>query len=262
MCLAAEMVPAAFSISIAQWPGPIKLPYSPEFIADLDRTMSQARLSRYLTAAAGDIDSALALYEKNVLLSEALFGFLHGLEVTVRNSMHFVFSGDLRTADWYQDGLALPWLPPTRRRLSMTRSMRGMIEDARAKAGPTAPVGKVIAELTFGFWPAMIGNRFDDIWRKSLYKAFPHTRERRQIVHWRLDTIRFLRNRIAHHEPILSSTNEIYTGHLAQPKISLPAILQCVEWVSPPTADWLRTTTRYEQALTILAEVVGSGLTL
>lgn len=65
-------------------------PYSPEFLADIGRTISQARLSRYMLAAGGDVQADLALYEKNIAVSEALSGFLHGLEVSVRNSMHYV----------------------------------------------------------------------------------------------------------------------------------------------------------------------------
>jgi hypothetical protein len=234
-------------------------PYSPAFLADLDRTMTRARLSRYLKATGGNVDEALQLYEKNVLLSEALFGFLHGLEVSVRNSLHVVFSKDLGIEDWYHNGQLLPWPLPTAQSLKLTSAMQNMISDARFKAGGAATVGKVIAELPFGFWTLLIGNRFDDIWRQSLYKAFPHARTRRQIIHWRLDGIRFLRNRIAHHEPILSSRNLVYTGHLNQPTITLPELLECVSWVSPATADWLRTSTRYEAACTLLSDVAASG---
>jgi hypothetical protein len=68
-------------------------------------------------------------------------------------------------------------------------------------------------------------------------------------------------NRIAHHEAILTSRNEVYTGFIDHPAMTLPAILECVPWVSPPTADWLRMTTRYyHQAIALLAEVAGSGM--
>jgi hypothetical protein len=46
-------------------------PYNPEFLADLDRVMSRARLSRYMRAA-GDLALALQLYEKNLAISEVL----------------------------------------------------------------------------------------------------------------------------------------------------------------------------------------------
>ncbi len=222
--------------------------------------MSRARLARYMTAAGGNTELALQLYEKNLALSEGLFGLLHGLEIAVRNSIHHVLSTDIGRSDWYVDGHPLPFSAV--RRLSFTGPMNGMIADARSNAGVRAPVGKVIAELTFGFWPNMITSRFENLWRASLYKAFPASGRPRAQVHWRLETIRRLRNRIAHHEAILTSRNEVYTGFIDQPTMSLPAILECVTWVSPPTSEWLRTTTRYNQAIALLAEVAGSGVVL
>ena len=238
------------------------MPYSADFIADLDRTISQARLTRYLAATGGDRDAALQLYEKNVLLSGDLFGFLHGVEVTVRNSMHYALSRDLNRQDWYSHRLPLPWPAPSPPRLEFSSSMRKIIEKGREKAGPNAPVGKLISELTFGFWPGMIGNTYEDLWRHSLHKAFPHSSARRQIIHWRLETIRFLRNRIAHHEPVLSSTNDLYTGRPQQMKIRLPDILECVAWVSPSSATWLRSTSRYDEAVALLAATAASGIVL
>lgn len=84
------------------------MPYSIEFLADLDRTLTRGRLSRYLTATGGNLDEALQLYEKNMAVSEALFGILHGVEVSVRNSLHHALSTDLGVEDWYQNGLPLP----------------------------------------------------------------------------------------------------------------------------------------------------------
>src|SRR5665213_2118050 len=155
--------------------------------------MSRARLARYMTAAAGNTELALHLYEKNLALSEALFGLLHGLEIAVRNSIHHVLSTDIGRQDWYRDGHPLPF--PAVQRLSFTGPMNGMITDARSNAGGGAPVGKVIAELTFGFWPNMITSRFEELWRASLHKAFPAARRPRAQIHWRLETIRRLRNR-------------------------------------------------------------------
>jgi hypothetical protein len=227
----------------------------------LDRTISRARLTRYLVATNGDVESALRLYEKNLALSEALFGLLHGLEVSVRNSLHCVLSTDIGATDWFRNGCPLPW--PSVSRLSLTIPMNGMIFEARKSAdGATAPVGKVIAELPFGFWSSLIAGRFDTLWRASLHKAFPHARVPRRIVHWRLETLRRLRNRIAHHEPVLTSRQQVYTGFIDQPAMTRAAILQCVEWISPPTAAWLSATTRYSQAAALLTEVKPSGVGL
>ena len=100
------------------------------------------------------------------------------------------------------------------------------------------------------------------LWTARSHKAFPHAGVPRSHVHTRLETLQRLRNRIAHHEPILSSQDHVYTGHAAYPLIDIPSILECVTWISPPTADWLRTCTRYETARILLAEVAASGIVL
>ncbi len=81
-----------------------------------------------MAATGNDLALALDLYEKNVAVSEALFGLLHGLEVAVRNSLHHTLSTDLGIADWYRDGLPLPWAPY---RLSLTLPMKRSLSDAR-----------------------------------------------------------------------------------------------------------------------------------
>lgn len=233
--------------------------YSPDFLADVERTLSQARLTRYMAAAGNDIGLALDLYEKNVAVSEALFGFLHGLEVAVRNSLHLTMSAELGQADWYRDGLSLPWPP---HQLIFTVPMNRMITDARSKISPQAPIGKLVAELMFGFWPSLVANHFTDLWDPCLHKAFPHAKVPRRIIHWRLEVIRRLRNRIAHHEPILTSRNQVYTGFKDQPHIALRDILQAVAWISPAAAERMEEKSRYRQAAAILAELSNSGITL
>ena len=187
--------------------------YTIEFLASIDRVISQERLSRYLAATNGDIGEALELYEHNIAISEALFGFLHGLEVAVRNSIHYTLRQDLGTPAWYDGGAVLPW----------------------STTGAALP---------------------------SLHKAFPDATEPRSIIHLRLEVIRRLRNRIAHHEPILTSHNEVYTGFKDQPYIALSSILECVEWVSKDAAAWLKTQSRYQRAEELLLDVSKKGITL
>jgi hypothetical protein len=141
--------------------------------------------------------------------------------------------------------------------------MIDMVGNAKEKLQPAASPGKVIAELTFGFWPSTVTKRFHTkLWVPSLHKAFPHARVPRKIIHLRLETIRHLRNRIAHHEPILTSRNEVYTGFPSKPYIALPMLLECVEWVSIEAALWLKAQSRYRQAMDLLLEVNKKGIAL
>ncbi len=235
--------------------------YTPEFLANLEQAISTERLRRYLAATNNNLAAALELYEYNVTVSEALFGILHSFEVTVRNSIHSTLSGDLKVIDWYQSGIVLPW-SKKQEKLVFPKPTRDIIATARNQAGPGASIGKLVAELSFGFWSNITASTFDYLWTPSLHKAFSHAHVPRRFVHWRLEIIRRLRNRIAHHEPILSSQNKVYTGFKDDPYIALPHILECVQWVSPDAAYWLQTRSRYAQAETLLMEISKSGISL
>jgi hypothetical protein len=236
--------------------------HAPEFIAELSRTVSRVRLFRYLRATQQDIELALTLYEKNVLLSQAVFGFLHGLEVAVRNSIHYVLSRDLCSTNWIQDNLPLDWPKPAPSHFTLTKPMSDMLNFALFKLGPSPSVGKLIAELNFAFWVDLLGARYEYVWVNSLHKAFPEAHHPRNRVHWRLDTIRHLRNRVAHHEPIITSSGQVCTGRFEEKHISLSALVECVSWVSPHTAQWLTETTYIRQAEGILEEVAAMDITL
>jgi hypothetical protein len=64
--------------------------------------------------------------------------------------------------------------------------------------------GKVIAELTFGFWYYLTVSMFEhSLWVPYLHKSFqPRKAPKRSVFNQQIDKIRQLRNRIAHHEPI------------------------------------------------------------
>jgi hypothetical protein len=59
--------------------------------------------------------------------------------------------------------------------------------------------------LPFGFWVSLLGsgNSYDQrLWRTALYRAFPGYHGGRHALHRKLDFLRVLRNKIAHHAPI------------------------------------------------------------
>jgi hypothetical protein len=63
-------------------------PYTPLNLTSLTASISQERLQRYVTMAGRDAAQALRFYMWNMALSEALYGSLQGLEVTLRNKFH------------------------------------------------------------------------------------------------------------------------------------------------------------------------------
>jgi Abi-like protein len=221
-------------------------PYSPQFITSIERTVTRERLRRYLVAVHQDVAKALLLYEYNVALSEALFGLLHGLEVTLRNAIHCQLTASYGNASWYDSAPLSPY-------------WSAQVADAKNKVG--AIPGKIIAELTFGFWVELVSRpNHNVLWAgRKLNRAFPHATCSRAAIHRRLKTIHRLRNRISHHEAVLTSRKTLYAGYEF---ITTAELLECVEWICTEAAGWMKTRFRYEEANCILDAVCGSGVSL
>src|ERR1700722_3473554 len=167
--------------------------YSIEQIARLEQTLSPDRLNPYIALAHGDRQHAIKLYEWNTSLSESFYGVLQGLEIALRNSLHDTLSNAFAAPDWY-DQFALE---PDQQR-TLQKAKQRIIRD-----GKMINPGRVVAELSFGFWVSILGPAYaQTLWDKYLYSAFRFPMKRK-TVHLRLDGIRKLRNRVAHHESIL-----------------------------------------------------------
>lgn len=169
------------------------------------------------------VPRALELYEYNVQLSEVRYGLLHGLEVTVRNAEHHAFKASYGTPTWYD---AAP----------LSSYWQDQLATAKAKPGVAGKPGKVVAELTFGFWIELIKshNHRSLCVNKKLHAAFPNAHRHRSVIHDRLKAIQLLRNRISHHEPVLTAGSVVYNGDGV---LSPPQLLECVEWVCSEAAQ-------------------------
>ena len=195
--------------------------FTPERLAALERSLSRERLTYYLGECAGDLECALRMYELNTRISAAFYVPLQGLEVLVRNDMNMQMQAAFG-ADWLD--------------LSAVRLQQTQIDDIKktiAKSDHDEPTnGAIVAELPFAFWVGLLGPKNEnEIWRKALYKAFAHRPRgtERKIVHNALDSIRRLRNRIAHHEKILH--RNLCANHAT--------ILMIAGWCCPATRDWI-----------------------
>jgi hypothetical protein len=162
--------------------------------------------------------------------------------------MHHELTAAYKTEYWFNTAPLTPYLTDK-------------VNEAKQQAGGSAPsAGKVMAELTFGFWTDLTGHRNNwNFWVPHLHKSFPNAKVRRAIVHARLEDIRHLRNRIAHHEPILTSQNQVYAGHGKY--LALAQINECMGWICTDTASWLMTRSRFQFAVEILARVHATGIT-
>ena len=203
--------------------------YSDTRMNALALTLSTERIGTYLKNAKGDPCEAIRLYEQNTALSESLYSVLQGLEVSVRNAMHRTLAEGFGRFDWYKVV-----------KLSTSESER--VQDAMdtiARNNKTLTPDRMVSELTFGFWVAILTKHYaPELWIPHLHRAFPHKALGHQTVHQRLNKIRFLRNRVAHHECILNRDLES----------DYCEIIEALGWICPETSAWIRETTRFEKS--------------
>jgi len=175
----------------------------------LEALLSEPRFAPYLSRYKGDRALALRLYTWNLAVCSALWGPINVIEVAVRNAIHDRLVKRTGRGDWWNDP-----------HVHLCRNERASIDSAvttlvrRGTAEPTSD--QVVAATSFGLWvgltsPGVARDRLYDyettLWQPRLQHAFPHrgNRRRRKYIHAKLDDIRVLRNRIAHHEPIYRS---------------------------------------------------------
>lgn len=195
----------------------------------LDDILSLERLQRYLDAAGSDRETAYSLYAHNTAVSEALYSPLQMFEVALRNRFHAVLSSEFGD-DWFdQHGIV-------KNVFQLRQISDAKIQLVKDKK-PIEP-GRIVASLSFGFWTTCLGRRYEDLWRKALHKAFKHHAQKglkRSKLNAPFAKVRLLRNRIAHHEPIL--------------KFNLPdrhdTLIRMTHWLSPTAAEWARRHSRF-----------------
>ncbi len=193
-----------------------------KFNHEIEQALSLERFARYRKWAGGDAERALELYALNTQLSEALYTPMQMLEVALRNRIHSVMTG-AKHDRWFEDD-GFPVVQIQRDQLVKA------VADIRAKNKEPTP-GRIVAALTFSFWTSMLSPVYENLWQTTLHHIA--CREdgkglRRKDFSRPLNEIRVLRNRIAHHEPIL---------HWDLPKHHAN-IMQLTRWLSPAAADW------------------------
>ncbi len=197
----------------------------------LEDALSHERFGRYLGWSGGDRDRALELYALNIRLSEALYPPLQMLEVVLRNRIHAILSEARHPAWFAEDG----FLRVPHQAVQIATATEELL---REKKQPT-PAG-IISALTFSFWTTMLGPAYETLWQTDLHRI--GRREdgkglRRKDFSGPLTPIRLLRNRIAHHEPILAWN--LPQHHAAMVRITF--------WLSVSAAGWCEDLDRFER---------------
>lgn len=199
-------------------------------IEKIEEALSLERFNRYVKWAEGDRNRALELYTLNARLSEALYIPLQMLEVVFRNRIHTIMTA-ARHERWFMDDELLIIEHQHQQRQKAVVDLH--------KDGKEPTPGRIVATLTFSFWTSMVSPAYEQLWQTILHRIARRENGkglRRKDFSAPLTPIRTLRNRIAHHEPILQWN---LPKHYAN-------ILALTGWLSPAAAEWTRATSRFD----------------
>ncbi len=188
--------------------------------------LSAPRLTTYARAVGGDLDRAVELYLWNAAVAGALWEVLGHAEVLLRNVLH-----DALTARHKRLGRAGQWFDDPAQELAQhARDDIARAKQRLQRAGAPILPGKIVAELSFGFWRFLLARRYTATLWPALRPAFRHLPgSDRRLLEAPVARLHVLRNSVAHHEPLLSEPlHDRYTD-----------LLDVVSYVHPHLGDWL-----------------------
>ena len=196
--------------------------------------ISAERFAPYEAEVDGNFEQAFALYEWNMRVSAAMFHAIGMLEVVLRNALHDQLSR-ARGRAWYHSAPL---------DFAAQRDVQQAVQRATRSGTPAEVPGKVIAELSFGFWRFLLSRKYHtSLWVPVLYRAFPVHRD---AARWRVDVesrverLYFLRNRVAHHEPV----------HRRDLRRDFDDLLTVTGWICADTQAWVKACSNVPAVLT------------
>ncbi len=197
-------------------------------VAIIERIISKERLEPYLKHHNFDLNKVLSHYKCNILISEAFYPLLAILEVGLRNSIDYQLTKRFNDKHWYEN---IEFVEIA------SRFQIDLISEARSnilseKKEITA--GRIISELSFGFWTSLFDTKFEMTLWKNLRLTFPNCPKRirqRKTMSSKFNGIRRLRNRIFHHEAITWNLDVLHAYKLE--------IVEGIEWLDKDLLEWM-----------------------
>jgi len=197
-------------------------------IAIIERIISKERLEPYLQHHKNDLNKAITHYKSNILISEAFYPLLAILEIGLRNSIDFQLSKHFNDKQWYENAEFVKIAS----RFQINSISEARLNILSEKKELTA--GRIISELSFGFWTSLFDTKFEMTLWKNLRLTFPNCPKRirkRKTMSSKFNGIRRLRNRIFHHEAITWNL-EILNSYKLQ-------IIEGIEWFDKELLEWI-----------------------
>lgn len=199
---------------------------------DLERWFSSPRIDTY-----SHHPDPAGLYAWNFQLAAAYFEVIGHIEVLLRNFISDRLQAESQFAHWYDD----------QQRFQLTKIAQANIGKARNRLVDPETTGRIVAELSFDFWRFLLAQKHEvTIWRVLRKRGMPHypQPQARQPFEDCVERIYKLRNRIAHHEPLISPIASAETQRLDQLSADLDTLAR---WIDPDAANWIASVSRVTQ---------------
>lgn len=188
---------------------------------NIERLISEERWSSYqvISSKYKDVDP-FKVYMWNISLSKLLYPLLCLVEVSFRNAVSFAAKNISQDENWLVNN-----------KVFISRELE---EVAKAryhllKRKKEVTQGRVIAELSFGFWTSLLDKRYTTLWHNKdfIRSVFPYLSKRnrnREYLSRQFNLVRRLRNRVFHYEAI---------WHHSDLKEKYLLVLDMISWMEP-----------------------------
>lgn len=193
----------------------------------IEKIISSERLLPYLKFHDEDFERAVLHYKANIEISESFYPLLAILEIGLRNNLDFQLKKRFDDENWFEN-------PDFVKIVSSFQIER--VAEARKnilKEKKQITSGRIISELSFGFWTSLLDSKFEKTLWKNIRLAFPNCPKeirQRKTMSSKFNGIRKLRNRIFHHESITWSENALNNYK--------SDIIEGIDWLEKGLLDW------------------------
>ncbi len=194
----------------------------------ITHAISQQRFQRFLSHSGDNFEKALELYEKNMRMSAEFYPILSCFEVCLRNKIHESMQKSYGS-DWLITE-ATTFLEQDDKD-TVKKVYENLNDKKKIGDNISENMGRVVADLSLGFWVRMLSKKYEEsLWRPTIHNGFPNYKGKLRPLRNRIYMIRRLRNRIAHHEPIVFIDN--IAGRHTE-------IIETIGWMCLDTGNWV-----------------------
>lgn len=160
------------------------------------------------------------------------------LEIGLRNNIDFQLKRKFNDNSWYEN----PDFIKIVSQFQIDRVSEARNSILREKKVITT--GKVIPELSFGFWTSLLASKFEKTLWKNIRLAFPNCPKdirKRKTMSSKFNGVRKLRNRIFHHESV--------TWSIPALKNYRNEIVEGIDWLDKDLLNWSQDIFRFDEVI-------------